>query len=469
MPKKLTIFSVNSSDVGGGAAKIATNLHSYLQQQGHNSLLCVGKKTLTRPDIINIPNDSAYSFIERVAFAGANAITPFVGRIKGMGFLKNVLKTVTRPQNTISYLLGREPFYHPGSHRLLTLSNLVPDIIHCHNLHNNYFDIRQLPSLSHKHPLVITLHDAWLLSGHCAHSFDCSQWKTGCNACPYLDTYPKVLINNTHTNWLIKAKIYKNSRLHIITPCQWLMDKVEQSTLIPGLASAAVINNGVNLKNFTIAHKQTIRQQLGLNQNSFVTLFVADAAKKNPWKDYQFLSQSMKEIASLHPEKQFDFITIGEGGKEESFGNLRILFVAPLYDEKQLAMYYQAANCYVHAAKADTFPTVILEALACGLPIIATLVDGISEQIKTIEKYGNSATGIGVQRGNRIDFVKAIDLLIRDREFEQLLANNAYRDARERFDGKKQMAQYLNFYYKVLEPQNNIHKPPKYYVARNSS
>ena len=88
-----------------------------------------------------------------------------------------------------------------------------PDIIECHNLHGGYFDLRALPWLSRQAATVLVLHDAWLLSGHCAHSFDCDKWQTGCGACPDLSIEPALRRDGTAHNWTVKQGVYAQSRV----------------------------------------------------------------------------------------------------------------------------------------------------------------------------------------------------------------------------------------------------------------
>jgi len=87
---------------------------------------------------------------------------------------------------------------------------------------------------------VLTLHDAWLLAGHYAHSFDCNYWKIGCGSCPDLSIYPVIRRDATAYNWQRKAEIYRTSRLYAFTPSQWLMDWVNQSMLKPGAVASKV-------------------------------------------------------------------------------------------------------------------------------------------------------------------------------------------------------------------------------------
>ncbi len=56
--------------------------------------------------------------------------------------------------------------------------------------------------------MVLTLHDPWPLTGHCAYFLDCERWRTGCGSCPHLDTPPAMRRDNTHLNWTRKKRIY---------------------------------------------------------------------------------------------------------------------------------------------------------------------------------------------------------------------------------------------------------------------
>ena len=77
-----------------------------------------------------------------------------------------------------------------ASHRLLELPAKPPDVLHLHNLHGGYFDLRVLPELSAHQPTVVTMHDEWLYTGHCAYTLDSERWLEGCGSCPHLDSYP---------------------------------------------------------------------------------------------------------------------------------------------------------------------------------------------------------------------------------------------------------------------------------------
>ena len=132
-----------------------------------------------------------------------------------------------------------------------------------------------------------------------------------------------------------------------------------------------------------------------------------------------------------------------------------------------VATYFQAADLYLHAAKADTFPNVVLEALACGTPIIATAVGGISEQIKgltdtgmpvsKLDQFGaDEATGVLVKAGDASAMAIAGEKLLKDESLRCRLAHNAANDARRRFDLNREVLEYLDWYRQLVENRANL-------------
>ncbi len=456
----MKILQVSATDFGGGAAKVAWDLHQEYQASSYESWLAVGKKHSTCGRTFQIPNELPRNVWERVNFTAAQECKPLIGKIKGVGRVSIFFTHLGRPANFISYLQGKELFDYPATRDLLSLVPTRPDIVHCHNLHSKYFDLRCLPILSQQVPTILTLHDTWLLSGHCAYAKMCERWVTGCGSCPDLTLYPAVRRDNTAYNWVLKKKLYEKSKLFVVTPCSWLMNKVKKSILQVGIVDQIVIPNGVDLSLFSPGDRTEARSQLGINQREFVALFVANSVKTNIWKDFDTLKNAC-EILSMEPgEVKVRFICFGDERPSEIAGTVPIDFIPHTDDFSRLVSFYRAADVYVHAAKADTFPTVILEALACGIPVIATAVDGISEQIKSlsslvlkdpfsrpVHQYSREdATGVLVDRGDSAGIAHWISVLKNKPELCKQLGMNARRDAELRFDFQRQVREYLSWY-----------------------
>jgi glycosyltransferase involved in cell wall biosynthesis len=330
---------------------------------------------------------------------------------------------------------------------MLQLTPQRADIIHAHNLHANYFDLRYLPGLSHAVPLIVHLHDAWLLSGHCAHSFKCDRWIIGCGTCPDLTIYPGIKRDATAWNWRRKKKIYARSRLYIATPCNWLMDKARKSMLMTGAQGCRVIPNGVDLAVFHPGEKQAARAELGIDQAAKVLLFAAHGIRDNIWKDYHTLRKAVALTDAHLQEGGITFIALGEDAPPERIGTAEVCFVPPQQDPRRVACYYRAADIYVHAARADTFPNTILESLACGTPVIATAVGGIPEQI--IE----GVTGFLVAPGDSMAMAHKMAYLLNSPDVRLRMGQAAAEDAKARFNLDKQASKYIQWYQEIIDQQ----------------
>jgi hypothetical protein len=172
----LAIIQVNTVDDRGGASQVAWNFHNNYIRRGLHAYMAVGQKHCRLPTVSEIPNLVAKSYWTRSLSELAKSLMKLNFGSHKTEMLRKIIHFVAEPCRQIEILRGIEDFQNPGTWRLLELFPEAADIIHCHNLHGGYFDLRFLPWVSRQVPVILTLHDAWLLSGHCAHSFDCERW-----------------------------------------------------------------------------------------------------------------------------------------------------------------------------------------------------------------------------------------------------------------------------------------------------
>ena len=462
----LRVLQVSTLDNQGGAGRVAWNLHQAYRGRGLHARMVVGWKFSDDPSVVLAPNHKAKSLHTRLLLKVARRLRILDCRTHGTGRLGNLLQWLAEPRRWWDIRRGIEDFHYPATQRLLEFFPEPPDIVHCHNLHGGYFDLRALPWLSGQVPVVLTLHDAWLLSGHCSHSFDCERWKTGCGHCPDLTIYPAIQRDATDYNWRRKREIYAKSQLYVATPSRWLMQKVKQSILATAVIEARVIPNGIDLSVFSPTDRRAVRAALDIPQDTKVLLFVAHGIKQNIFKDYQTMRAAIAQVAERPDGQDVLFIALGEDSPAEPIGQAKVRFVPYQGDPQVVARYYQAADLYIYAAKVDTFPNTVLEALACGTPVVATAVGGIPEQIKGLQVEGcrfqvagcepnryedYEATGMLVPVGDAEGMADAIVALLTNEALRWRLGENAAKDARQRFDLQRQVDDYLTWYQKILD------------------
>ncbi len=281
-------------------------------------------------------------------------------------------------KSVLYYLLGNNisvPFFSTFIfiHRL---KRIKPDIIHLHNIHGGFISNTQLFKYIKKNNIktIWTLHDCWAFTGRCPHFImeHCEKWKHGCHECTYpKDRYPATRFDRSEKNWRQKRKSFSGvSNLTLVTPSNWLMKQVKQSYLkdYPG----AVIHNGIDFSVFSPKESRIIRERLGFPQ--YIIMGVASSWGKRKGLDV-FIELSKKLPG------EYKIVLVGITREERKCLPEVIDCVERTADQNELAEYYSAADLFVNPTREDTFPTVNIEALACGTPVLTFRTGGSPEII----------------------------------------------------------------------------------------
>ena len=348
----MSVLQVNSSDVGGGAERVMTDLHEQYLQRGIDSWMAVGRKHSKSPRVLEIPNDEARSAWARMLISEAERLSS-PGESAARRAAEYALRAIAEPARYADILGGVEDMHFPATSRLLDLAPTRPDVLHLHNLHGYYFDLRQLPALSSGQPTIVTLHDTWLFTGHCAHPFDCPKWQTGCGGCPDLDIYVPIRTDTSARNWRIKHDLVMKSRVALASPSEWLMRMVQTSGIADNALDARVIPNGVDTSVFAPGDRLRARAMLGLPANRKIVLFSATNSTENPFKDFATLAKALSSVAAT--ESDLLLVALGAEGVAGDIAGVETLRVPFVTDRARIALYYQAADLYVHASRAESF------------------------------------------------------------------------------------------------------------------
>lgn len=319
---------------------------------------------------------------------------------------------------------------------LKKIDEFKPDIIHLHSLHNSYINLPMLFSYIKKHnvPTVWTLHDCWAFTGQCPHftMVKCDKWKAGCYGCPQYKEYPASLYDNTKKMWQLKKKWFSGVKnMTIVTPSEWLAGLARESYLKQ--YPIEVINNGIDLNVFKPTHSN-FRKQYGIPGDKYIVLGVSFA-----W-GYRKGLDCFVEMAEKLGE-QYQIVLVGTDDEIDKNLPHNIISIHRTQNQKELAEIYSAADVFVMPTREENYPTVNMEAIACGTPVVTFDTGGSPEML-------DDKTGIVVEANDIEATKKAIkDICEKKRcnDEEYIVAYS------KNFDMKKRFAEYIELYANVLE------------------
>ena len=254
------------------------------------------------------------------------------------------------------------------------LKEFNPDVIHIHCLHGYYLNVELLFKYFKDNPnikIVWTMHDVWAITGHCCYfnKANCEKWKTQCHSCPLKKEYPKSLIfDNSKRNYEKKKKFFTSlskDQLTIVTPSIWIKGIIENSFL----SKYQIINiyNGIDLDKFNL-EKEELSSVVSKKK---ILLSVASV-----W-DYRKGLDTIIDISSkIGPD--WEIIIIGKIDKKVVLPK-NITHIERTSNQQVLKQYYQSCDVFFNPTKDDNYPTVNLEAQACGAKVLTFDVGGGKE------------------------------------------------------------------------------------------
>jgi glycosyltransferase involved in cell wall biosynthesis len=250
-----------------------------------------------------------------------------------------------------------------------------PDIVHLHNIHGYYVDAyRLLGYLKNKRmPTVITMHDEWLYTGKCGYAYSCKRWQASCGNCPQLSEYPKSLfLDRSAKELALKREAFGGFENLIFAPVSaWLMGQAKQSPFLSD-KRFTVAHNGIDLDIFRPRDTGGLRERHGLKDEKIIVhvtpdfddprkggRFVLDLARRLKGENVKLIAVGIKKPIEDCPES---LIAIGR-----------------TENQAQLAEYYSLGDIFLITSEMECLPTVCLEALCCGTPVLGFEAGGTSE------------------------------------------------------------------------------------------
>ncbi|NCB33095.1 MAG: glycosyltransferase [Erysipelotrichia bacterium] len=346
--KKLNILQINSVYGYGSTGRIVRDLHHALLDKGYQSSVIYSRKSAVGKDA-----SADYSHEPGVYYL-ADSLEQKIDLITSVLFDSNCLHS---KNNTIQIIRK--------------IKELNPDVVHLHNIHGFYLNGPMLFQFlkNFGKPVLWTLHDCWSYTGFCAYYdyHQCDEWKNGCRHCRYRDTYPYRVFSNSQKNLQWKKQAYEDLNLSLAVPSNWLKNEVAQSILKD--KPCTVIHNSLNASLFYY-EKSDFRERYHL-ENKRIYLACASV-----WTKPKGLEELIKLSRQLNENELL--VVIGLSDKQKRlFGK----YALPLgsKDPETLRKWYSTADCFVNLTLEDNYPTVNLEAGACGLPVVTYNTGGSPE------------------------------------------------------------------------------------------
>lgn len=378
----MKVLYINSVTDFGSTGKIVSDLASI---SSVDSLIVYGRKESSKTNSYKISNslNTIYSMVSTILFNDETLID----------------------KNSTARLIEK-------------IKEFKPDIIHLHNIHGYYLNYDKLFSYLNTTNIKVvwTFHDCWPITGYCPY-FDlanCNKYKNGCKNCPIHFSYPySIFKQNISKHYDLKNKLFNlNKNLTIVTPSKWLSSIVKESYLKD--KDIRVINNGIDLSKFKSTKEKN---------KDFSIVFVA-----NYWTKSKGIDELEKIIKNIDKDIK---VTIVGSLKATSYLNDRCSLISRTSSVEELVDIYSSSHLFINPTLEENLPTVNIEALACGTPVITYNTGGSPEIIdkktgKVIDKYDYVSMANEINKEHKNYTYKVDDCVNRSKLFSKEIMQENY-------------------------------------------
>ena len=302
-----------------------------------------------------------------------------------------------------------------------------------------------IPVFTRSKPTVLVLRDMMSFTGHCFHSLDCERWKTGCGKCPYPDISPPISVDNTRLAWKLKDWAYSRSSLAVVAQSTWMVDLAKQSML--HRFPIHHVPNGIDTEIYRPHEQERCRSVLNIPKRKKVLMFMA-ANLSGRLKGGDLF---VKAVQSLPESLKAETVILLLGRRGEALASsLGIQTVHLGYVESDLlkVICYSAADCFVSPTRAESFPNVLLESIACGTPVVSLKVGGVPDIAR------HNVTGLVAAPEDAKGFRDYIIELLENDVLRDAMRQRCRKVALEEYSLSVQAKRYIDVYRQLLNGTN---------------
>lgn len=324
--------------------------------------------------------------------------------------------------------------FHNSRSLISFLKKTKPRIVHLHNLHDSFLNLPSVFSFFKKNKikLIWTLHDCWSFTGRCPYftALKCQQWENGCQKCLYpKNKYPTTKIDKAKAMWKLKKKWFSClPNLTIVSPSNWLSELVQKSFL--NHYPIRVINNGIDLDVFKPT-ESFFRQKYNLVNKNIVLGVAFEWGVRKGLDVFIELSHRLGD--------EYQIILVGTNDIIDETLPENIISIHSTKNQLELAEIYSAADLFINPTREDNFPTVNIESLACGTPVLTFKTGGSIEII-------DDTCGSYVECEDIDAFENKIKYICEKKPYSR----NACLKRSKMFDMKNKFQEYIELYKEIL-------------------
>lgn len=291
---------------------------------------------------------------------------------------------------------NREQTFKTSLGRLgISMSALRPylakvDLLHLHWTQHAFLSLRTLEELCKLGlPVIITLHDYWWAQG-----IEQMATKPGKLSAPLLRLDRQVRQR--------KAELMAHYPIHWVTVSSSLANEVSRSPIVPRLG-ISTIGNVLSAQYYQQAQMQETKASN--EQAPYQILFVATRVD-DPIKGWSYLTEAMRQLAELAGEQtaQMQLTLVGALSDRTLLKQIPIpvQHLGSISDEERLCSLYAENSVLISTSERESFGQTLIEALACGTPVIARdsggpadiLINGVNGALVAHDKPQEMATAL---------------------------------------------------------------------------
>jgi glycosyltransferase involved in cell wall biosynthesis len=423
-PLKLAGFSF--ADGGGGAAKAAYRLHSALRREGADACLYVLRKYSDDPSVLPVAPHSRW-----------DNLTPQLAPRLDQLPLKVLYRRKTSFFST-GWYGSVDPMRLSGVHDA--------DVICMYWVTRGLLGIKQIGGLlAAGKPVVWRLSDMWAFTGGCHYSNGCGRFMQDCGRCPQLASNG----SNDLSRCLLKAKLkrWSSGDLTIVAPSRWMAEKAQASRLFQ-TRSIRVVPTGVDCELFRPIDRAIARHVLNLPSDRPLVLFGATSALSDPRKGGNALTQlfSCLSVDERNGDYTPGLVIFGTGQRPEGIPPpYPVYSMGVIRDEVLLPLVYSACDVFVAPSREENLANSVLEAMACGLPILAYRIGGM------VEAVAHEKNGLLVDGEDYEGLAAGLAAILGDRAIRERMATESRARAETQFSLEKQAHSYLDLFAELCQ------------------